>query len=213
MLRSALNKIQTFGKTLARSSGLSIITHAFGFLRHPTGRGLHEPLKVAIRQSRWVSSTRSLIHMIPVGAALYEIILNWNEYYVGVNVYNQAVYQLIAKIHELMIQASLGAVLFSFVRHEMALGEGLPFGALFSALQLNQISYLWSLEFCGSIRSHHLTLWRKVRLSIIVSLCLLLGSLCGPSSAILLIPRLDFWPAGGTHIWLNASHEQLWPSR
>lgn len=178
-----------------------------------TGRGLHEPLKVAIRQKRSIAFARSLIHIIPFGFAMFEIVLNWNEYYVGVNIYNQALYQLIAKVHEIMIQASLGAVLFSFVRHELAIGRGLPFGALFSGLQLNQISYLWSMEFWGSVRSKHLNLWRKVRLSMIVALCVILGSLCGPSSAILLIPRLEFWPAGNTHIWLNVTQEQLWPAR
>ena len=42
-----------------------------------------------------------------MGLALFEIILNWNEYYVGARAYNQALYQFLAKVHELMIQASL----------------------------------------------------------------------------------------------------------
>lgn len=99
---------------------------------------------------------RCLIHLLPVGFALFEIVLNWNEYYVGVETYNQASYQSLAKVHEIMIQASLGAIIFSFVRYELAIGQGLPFGALFSGLQLNQISYLWSMEYWGSIRSPHL---------------------------------------------------------
>ena len=112
-----------------------------------------------------------------------------------------------------MIQTSLGTIIFAFVRHELAIGNGLPFGALFSGLQLNQISYLWSMEYWGAIRSRHLSFWRKVRLFGIITLCVALGTLSGPSSAILLIPRLQFWPAGSTHIWLNATREQLWPSK
>ena len=212
-----LQRLRTYaldaGKSTARVFGLSIITQPFKSLRRVTGRGLHEPLKIAIRRNRWISLTRSLIHIIPVGFALFEIVLNWNEFYVGVDSYNQASYQFIAKVHEIMIQASLGTIIFSLVRHELAVGEGLPFGALFSGLQLNQISYLWSMEYWGSIRSHHLKLWKKVRLSFMIALCVVLGSLGGPSSAVLLIPRLQFWPAGSTHIWLNATHEQLWPSR
>ncbi|KAL8784087.1 MAG: hypothetical protein Q9195_009177 [Heterodermia aff. obscurata] len=141
-----------------------------------TGRGRHEPLKVAIQQSRRIALARCLIHGIPVGFALFEIILNWNNYYVGVHTYSVALYQLGAKIHEIMIQASLAAIIFSFVRHELVLGGGLPFGSLFSALQVNQISYLWSMEYWGSIRSH-LVLWRKIRLLIIIALCIALGSL------------------------------------
>lgn len=134
------------------------------------------------------------------------------KFALGVDTYNQAMYQLVAKVHEIMIQASLGAILFSFVRHELVLGQGLPFGTLFSGLHLGQISYLWSMEFWGSLRSHHLSSWRKVRLSIIIALCIALGALCGPSSAVLLIPTLEFWPAGSTHIWLNTTRDQLWPS-
>ena len=212
-LRAIQKNSQNAVKVIARTLGLSLISYAFNSLRHITGRGLHEPLKVAIRQKRSVALTRSLIHIVPFGFSLFEIILNWNEYYVGVDTYSQALYQLFAKVHEIMIQASLGVILFFFVRHELVIDRGLSFGALFSGLQLNQISYLWSMEFWGFVRFKHLDLWRKFRLSMIVALCVILGSLCGPSSAILLISRLEFWPVGSTHIWLNVTREQLWPAR
>lgn len=210
--RAFQGHVQDGARVLARTFGIGLLVHAFQSLRHITGRGLHEPLKVAIRQSRRVALARSLIHLAPVGFSLFEIILNWNQYYVGVHTYNQASYQFLAKVHEIMIQASLAVIVFSFVRHEMTVGQGLPFGAMFSGLQLNQISYLWSLEFWGSLRSQHLVMWRKARLAVIVTMCVTLGSLCGPSSAVLLIPRLAFWPAGSTHLWINATREQLWPS-
>ena len=199
-------------ETIARVFGLSLIPQALKSFRHITGRGLHEPLKVVLRKNRWTALARSLVHLVPVGFALFEIILNWNEYYVGVNKYNQASYQAVAKLHEIMIQASLGAILFSMIRHEIIV-DGLPFGALFSGLQLNQVSYLWSMEYWGSIKSHHLGFRRKLRLSVLIALCVALASLCGPSSAVLLIPRLEFWPAGSTHIWLNATNEQLLPTK
>lgn len=41
----------------------------------------------------------------------------------------------------------------------------------------------------------------------------LLASTVGPSSAILMIPNLNYWPAGSTHIWMNVTAEGLWPSR
>ena len=213
MLHTIQSHAKSTGKVISRVFGLSLLLEAVKSLRYLTGRGLHEPLKIAINKSRWIAFARSLIHIIPVGFALFEIILNWNSFYVGVDKYNQASYQLIAKIHELMIQASLGTILFSYIRHEIVIGEGLPFGALFSGLQLNQISYLWSLEYWGSIRSHHLTIWRKLRLSIVIALCIVLGTVCGPSSAILLIPRSQYWPAGSTHIWLNTTREDLWPAK
>lgn len=174
---------------------------------------MHEQTKIAIRKNRAIALLRSLIHLVPVGGALGEITLTWNTYYLGAQVYNLALYQIVAKIHEMMIQASLAAILFSYVRYEMAIGEGIPFGALFSGLQINQISYIWSMEFWGSLRSRHLSGVRKLKLLAIVLLSVVLATVSGPSSAVLLIPRLELWPAGSTHIWINATFDELWPDR
>lgn len=200
-------------KTILRALGLNLVGHAFKSIRNLTGRGISERTKIAIRKSRKIALLRSLVHIVPVGFALYEIILNWNTYYVGSTTYNLAFYQFLAKVHELTIQASVAAVVFSFVRSKMALGEGVPFGALFSGLQVGQVSYLWSMEFWGSIRSDHLSARRKLELLAIVSLSALLATTCGPSSAVLLVPRLELWPAGNTYIWINATSQELWPSR
>ena len=212
-----LIQAQDVAKSVLRALGLTIIAHAFRSafrpLRHITGRGLHEPTKKAIRKSKTVALLRCLIHLFPVSVALFEIILNWNTYYVGISIYNQAVYQVVAKIHEVAIQASLATVVFSYIRHELTIGNGIPFGTLVSGLQINQISYLWSMEFWGSLRSPHLPLGRKITLLFLVFASIVLASLSGPSSAILLIPRLDFWPGGSTDIWVNATIDDLYPTR
>ena len=111
-----------------------------------------------------------------------------------------------------MIQASLTAILFSYIRYEMVMGNGLPFGALFSGLQISQISYLWSKEFWGSITSRYLPFRRKASMLAITLVCFVLAAAAGPSGATLLVPRLDYWPAGTTHIWVNATVGELWPS-
>lgn len=41
--------------------------------------------------------------------------------------------------------------------------------------------------------------------------CFILAAVAGLSSATLLIPRLSNWPAGSTHIWVNATSHDLWP--
>ena len=210
-------QIQDIAKSVLRALGLTIIAHAFRSafrrFRHITGRGLHEPTKKAIRKNKTVALLRCLIHLIPVSIALFEIILNWNTYYVGVSIYNQAVYQLVSKIHEVAIQASLATVMFSYIRHEMTIGNGIPFGTLFSGLQISQIAYLWSMEFWGSLRSPHLPIGRKIALLFLIFVSISLASLSGPSSAILLIPRLDYWPGGSTDIWINATIDTLYPTR
>lgn len=201
-------------KTLCRALGLNVIFSFFVFLRHKmVGKGYTEPTKVAIRRSRTTALLRALIHIVPVGVALWEIVLNWNTYFVGYAVYNQAYYQFGAKVHEIAIEASLSAVIFSYVRYELMLGDGIPFGALFSGLQISQASYLWSMEFWGTISSRTISSKSKLRLLAVVTASIFLAAVTGPSSAILLVPRLDYWPAGSTNILGNVTSDDLWPSR
>lgn len=200
---------------ICRVLGLNVFVTFFRYLgrqRRRLGRRHEESIKVAIRRSRGVALLRTLIHIVPVGIAIWEVVLNWNTYYVGSFALNQVYYQLGAKVHEIMMQASLAAMVFSYIRYELALGDGLPFGALFSGLQINQVSYLWSMEFWGSVNSGILPLRRKLALLAVVTFSFVLATAVGPSSAILLIPRLDFWPAGSTHVWINATFDELWPT-
>lgn len=86
--------LQDSSKTLFRALGLNVIFSLFVFLRHKTvGKGYTEPTKIAIRSSRTAALLRALIHIFPVGVALWLIALNWNTYFVGYNVYNLAWYQ------------------------------------------------------------------------------------------------------------------------
>ena len=80
------------------------------------GKGYDEPTKVAIRQSRTTALLRALIHIAPMGVALWEVIWNWNTYYVGATIRNLAYYQFGAKVHEMAAQASLAAIVFTYVR-------------------------------------------------------------------------------------------------
>ena len=205
--------LQDGSKTLCRVLGLNIIIAFFVFLRHKVvGRGYTEQTKVAIRKSRTTALLRALIHIVPVGVAMWEIALNWNTYFVGYALYNQAYYQFGAKAHEICIEASLSAIVFSYVRYELMLGGGIPFGALFSGLQVSQASYLWSMEFWGTVSSRTISLESKVRLLVVVTVSVFLAAIAGPSSAILLVPRLDYWPGGNTNIWINITSDSLWPS-
>ena len=208
------NRTKSLWKIVPRALGFPLLTHAFESIRHPLGKGLHESTKTAVYRDRSVALLRALVHLIPVGAALCEIVLNWNVYYVGGGKYSQATYQLIAKVHELMIQASLTAIIFTIIRNEMVFGEGIPFGLLSSGLQATQLSYLWSMEFWGSFRSGtYKKSYRRTRVLCLVLICVLLASVCGPSSAVLLVPRSQFWPGGSTDIWINATYNEIWPNR
>ena len=205
--------LQDGSKTLCRVLGLHLIISLFVSLRHKAvGKGYTEQTKVAVRKSRATALLRALIHIFPVSVAMWEIVLNWNTYFVGYAIYNQAYYQFGAKAHEIAIEASLSAIIFSYVRYELMLGSGIPFGALFSGLQISQASYLWSMEFWGTVSSRTLSLKSRLRFLVVVAASVFLAATAGPSSAILLVPRLDFWPGGSTNIWINVTSDSLWPS-
>lgn len=210
-----LNRTYYLFETICRALGFNILVHFARFLRHPTRKIEihHEPKKIAISKNRGIAFLRSIIHIVPVAVALCEIILNWNTYYLGKSTYNQAFYQFIAKVHEVAIQASLSAIIISYVRSEIALDDGVPFGALFSCLSISRISLLWSLEFWGSMWTPSSGIRKRMILLGLTSISIILAAACGPSSAVLLVPRLDFWPAGKTHIWLNGTEADLWPQQ
>lgn len=213
-LRICNKRLQDCGKTVSRALGLHVVVFLLRFLRYQlVGKGYTEKTKIAVRRSRTTALVRALIHIVPLGVAMWEIELNWNSYFVGYAVYDQAYYQIGAKAHEMAIVASLSAVIFSYVRYELMLGVGIPFGALFSGLQVSQASYLWSMEFWGSVCSKSVSWRRKLCLILVIAVSLFLGAVAGPSSAILLIPKLDYWPAGTTNIWLNVTSDNLWPAR
>ena len=116
-------------------------------------------------------------------------------------------------IYQARAQASIDYIVLTYIRYELSLGQGLPFGALFSGLQISQASYLWSMEFWGTACSKHLPIHKRIGIIGVISIAISLAATIGPSSAILLIPRLAYWPAGSTDIWLNATFQDIWPDR
>jgi hypothetical protein len=52
----------------------------------------------------------------------------------------------------------------------------------------------------------------RIRLLILLLVFILLATFIGPFTAVLLIPRTQTFPAGGTRYFLNATAEEMWPS-
>ncbi|MCJ1357082.1 MAG: hypothetical protein MMC33_007078 [Icmadophila ericetorum] len=170
-----------------------------------------EPKKVAIQYSQWAAGLKSLIHLIPLGVAILEIVRNWQGRYIGATFDLQSYYQFAAKAHEILIQASLGTVLLSFILRGLA-GKGLPFGALLSGLQFTQVSYMWSTELWSSVFAQGFYLSKKLAFLAIALTCGLIAATSGPSSATLLIPRLGFWPLLFIHVVVNSTSQDIWPN-
>ncbi|OJD30976.1 uncharacterized protein BKCO1_5300050 [Diplodia corticola] len=212
--RTSESKIKTALKTLKLKAFYSL------YLRL---RGIHpqEERKVALHNHRGYAFLGSMIHFLPVGASLALVSINLREIYVGSELIGTsgqdgqklAALQFAAKLHELLMISSLTAVVLTYIRRNILYGDGLPFGALFAGQQFRALSFFWSTEFWATIRQR--VLRNKVRYKIFIALLVvatLLGVSVGPSTAQLMRPQLDAWPAGGTTFWLNATHETVFPT-
>lgn len=144
-----------------------------------------------------------------------EIILNWNGYYIGATFDKQSYYQFAAKAHEITLQTSLVSMALSYIRYLLAFGNGVPFGAFLSGLQITQISYLWSTELWSSlfVSSKIFPLRSKLTFLTMITICGLIAATAGPSSAVLLIPRQTWWPSEPTYFYVNGTFEDLWPDK
>ncbi|KAI4269455.1 MAG: hypothetical protein LQ337_007268 [Flavoplaca oasis] len=206
---TGLQSYLVYVKATLRSLGLNVLVYV---LQHYFGIDLNEIPKKAFHRDRLLALLRSMVHILPFTIALGEIIINWRGYYIGANIEGLNYMQFAAKLHEMAMQSSLAVIVFCYVRHVLFSGDALPIGALLSGLQLTQISYLWSMELWG-IASSKIPLLRRLSVMTMIIIAVLLASTVGPSSAILLIPNLNHWPAGSTHIWLNSTASEMWPSR
>ena len=175
-----------------------------------------ENSKAQPRKSRIKAIYRSCsFHLIPVCAALALVILNTVEYYVGNELSGPKGYDdlkfsgllFAAKLHEVLIVASLGFIVFTYVQEELVNGEGVPFGVLTAGMQISQVTFLFVNEFWSLFWAEWERKRKKWTLITLLFVCTLLGLSVAPSSANLMRPRLDNWASGGTKFWLNATDE------
>lgn len=144
-----------------------------------------------------------------------EIIWNSKGRYIGDTFDKQSYYQFAAKVHEITLQASLVSIVLSYIRFQLTFGDGLPFGAFLSGLQITQVSYLWSTELWSSVfvSSKSFRFRSKLALLGMVIICGLIAATAGPSSAVLLIPRQTRWRSESTYFYVNGTSQDLWPDR
>lgn len=183
-----------------------------------------EPKKVALEPIHGWRIVRHALHAIPILLTFAILSLSFRRVYLcdlgypGLQSILNA-FQYAAKAHELLVNASLSAIVIHRTRQEMSLLNGLPFGLVSAGYQLTDLSYLLSHQFLAAVKlrtgirkMHHLPF---VLLLIVV---FALSALVGPSSAIALIPKLAWWTikdpfsstGGSTFISLNYS--SLYPT-
>lgn len=123
--------------------------------------------------------------------------------------------QLAAKIHELIIVASLGKIILHLAHHHLVGRSGLPLGLITNSFSIGAGDFLWTKAFWKAIwttRNHH---WRFWLLSLLATI---LAMLAGPSSAIAVIPSLNWYPLDHPFLeealpfYIFNQSTVLWPS-
>lgn len=186
----------------------------FSLLRAPkfAWKSPIERRKIATYHSRRMAALNSLLHVIPLGGALALLIFSWTKLWIGGNENNGTVLQFVAKLHELLMQASLVEMILYLVRAQ-ALDGFIPLGALSAAAQAPQLSYLWSLDFISAITSPAFCTWRRIIFVISMMGLLLMASLVGPSGAVLMIPRPGMANRSvATVRYINHSESDIYPA-
>jgi len=116
----------------------------------------------------------------------------------------------VSYISELACVASLTIVVLHVLRHDL-IRDGVPFGFIGSGIFFSQANCLWGPEmFVGALYS--VRSWRRLRFLLVIGVAAVIAVLIAPSSAVLLQPRLQNVPAGGTEYFLLAAPDELWPS-
>jgi len=183
--------------------------------------GQDEPKKVIVSGSLTVAVRRCLVHLAPILTSVAILTINIHGIYIGIDfgspfksdTITLMFFQLAAKAHEIMIVASLSLIVLQTVRHELLFGDGLPLGLIGSGLSFSNFEFFFRKEFYGALKylAYHGNKARKMAFVALLIVSGFVAVLAGPASAVLLVPKSQTYPAGGTNFYLNGSPEQFWP--
>lgn len=178
-----------------------------------------EPRKVVIQRGYLYAFLGALVHIIPVSGVVTIVTLNLRGCLFGIvqNSLDRSsewipALQYAAKLHDIFMLASLTALVYSVISSELCLQNGIPYGALFSGLQVSHPSFLWSQEMWGMLTSDELPKLAILRMGLVILFATILGLAIGPASATLVIPRMRVSYVGSTPIWFNITDKDLFPA-
>ena len=140
-----------------------------------------------------------MLHIIPLATTIAILCLNiFGVYWQDLGHPNQKnvlqALQYAAKAHEVMMIASLMALIIHRLQGDLSSLKGAPFGLLVGAFKLQDPLYLFTKQFWGGaaagVRLDGLS--RLLPLGCLLILGSFLTLVLGPSSAVAMIPRLDW---------------------
>lgn len=171
-------------QAILRCTGLHILPQLFLESQQP------ETPKVALHRNLIIALLHASTLFVPLGIAIALVTVNAREVYLGeVRRDTLTATQFAAKFSEILMQASIAAVVLSVIRAQVLQSEAFPLGGLLAPYSTQNVTYLWSLEFWGCITASGVAIRRRVCFALTLTLALLLTTLLGPSTAVLMIPR------------------------
>lgn len=183
--------------------------------------------KVAITRKRRSVLADTFIHIVPIAITAVLLSLNFNHVFFKNedNTHVQALlnsFQFGAKLHEVLIAASLTSIVLYRVRRELLKpnAKGVALGFVTVPYELSDITLLASTQFWGALTSPRrggVRLLEWLPMTILLIAGLFLVAVVGPSSAILMVPALNWFEVkspfkgGPISVYTNISSSDLWP--
>ena len=155
---------------------------------------------VAIMQSRVYALKRVLYLLAPLTFTFTILGLNWCNVYMTSRNANQtlALLQMVAKFHDILLTLSMSDIMLYYLQRQLLSDDGTVFGLFGPAYSVG----VGSLPFLNSFwhpmyRSMWpgYVQWRTQSLVYLVLLTSVIGLAANPAASIVLLPRLDWWPA------------------
>ncbi|KAI9727334.1 MAG: hypothetical protein M1828_006954 [Chrysothrix sp. TS-e1954] len=156
-----------------------------------------EQAKSVYRKNRLLALVQILIHVPAVTASVIILSFNYESYFAqepgpDTNTLLDTL-QFASKAHESLLIFSISVIVLYYTRFFLIGSTGVPLGLLSGSYQAHSVLNLLLPSFWGAAFSNsHQALrhWRLVTLILIASI---LAFLAGPSSAVAMIPRLDWY--------------------
>ncbi|KAG4431762.1 hypothetical protein IFR05_012761 [Cadophora sp. M221] len=153
------------------------------------------PPKKQTSDSRWNILARSLIIIPPIAISIAILTLNFRSVFWGLpttktNTILSAL-QFAAQIHASLLVASISMMVLNMIQHGLATKKGIPLGLLSANFYVDSPTWLFRTEFKSL----------GLKYTLIFPWIVALAILSAPSSAIVMLPRLQFW--GVEDVWLG----------
>ncbi|CZR67608.1 uncharacterized protein PAC_17507 [Phialocephala subalpina] len=169
----------------------------------------NEKSKVAISNSRFRALWRCFVVLSPIPLTLIVLGLNISNYYCfdwgrpNQNSILDAL-QFFAKVHDLLIAASVTAIILHSVLYHLTMEDGVSLAAITPAYQLSQTSFIFKRAFWIDIFSHG-----RISLGILITLAVFLINIAGPSAAIAVLPKAGWWPVPPGILWAGSGYNTV----